>query len=417
MESKIQDALSDAEALKLQVSTSPTITTHTPSLTKQKSFQALSNAITAALQFAASATTRTQNAKVSEKSPTHATTTSVTVRQPTLSQTSTNLRREKNDMAPSAVSAQHSEIRQTILSEFLMIPSNVPKTTWDQIAGLANVKRSLQETAILPLLRPDLFTGLRRPQNILLYGPPGTGKTLLVKAVAYESQSNLFVCTSSAVTSKWMGEAEKLVRELFAMAQALVPSIVFLDEVDALLSSRKESDHEASRRLKTEFMVQMDGIRSQSNDDQQQQQQQQQQHSQHVLVIACTNCPWDVDSAILRRFPRRILVPLPDAQARSGLIEYLLKKIGKHSITSTRQLTRLVNLTEGFSGSDITAIASEASFGPQRELGHLDAMKGCKAEDLRPVVLNDFESVLANTTKSVDASLLERYDQWKQQQQ
>jgi SpoVK/Ycf46/Vps4 family AAA+-type ATPase len=213
-----------------------------------------------------------------------------------------------------------------------------------------------------------------------------------------------------------MGEAEKLVRELFAMAQALVPSIVFLDEVDALLSSRKESDHEASRRLKTEFMVQMDGIRSQSNNDDPGQQQQQQQQ-QHVLVIACTNCPWDVDSAILRRFPRRILVPLPDAPARTGLMEYLLKKIGKHSIQSKHQLTKLVQLTDGYSGSDITAIASEASFGPLRELGHLDAMKGCKAEDLRPVVLNDFETVIANTTKSVDSSLLQRYDQWKQQQQ
>ena len=173
------------------------------------------------------------------------------------------------------------------MTEFYVPPSDLQRTTWDAVAGLEIVKQSLQETAILPLVRPDLFTGLRTPQNILLYGPPGTGKTMLVRAAAHESGSHLFVVTSSAVTSKFMGEAEKLVRTLFQVARELAPCILFLDEMDALLSIRKGdgSEHEASRRMKTEFMVQMDGIRGNANNSTSDEE----KTSHHVLLIGCTN--------------------------------------------------------------------------------------------------------------------------------
>lgn len=180
-----------------------------------------------------------------------------------------------------------------IKTELYVDHSQLESTSWDDIAGLETAKQSLQETAILPLIRPDLFIGLRKPQHILLYGPPGTGKTMLVKAVAKESESLLFVCTASSLTSKWHGESEKLLRTLFQVARAAAPSIIFLDEVDALLSSRKSGDgeHEASRRFKTEFMTQVDGIvngvtRDDDDDD----------VKNHLLLIACTNCPWDVDA-------------------------------------------------------------------------------------------------------------------------
>lgn len=211
----------------------------------------------------------------------------------------------------------------------------------------------------------------------------------------------------SALTSKWMGDAEKMVRKLFQVAHELAPSILFLDEMDALLSSRKSDggEHEASRRLKTEFMVQMDGITM--NDDE--------GIGRHLLLIACTNCPWDVDSAVLRRFPRRIHVPLPDSEARRALIEYLLKKAGKHSLM-TRQISTLVDRTVGFTCSDIASIASEAAFGPLRSLGGMDVIKDCTAADVRPIQLKDFESVINDTTKSVTGAQLQRYEQWQKQQ-
>lgn len=222
---------------------------------------------------------------------------------------------------------------------------------------------------------------------------------MLVRAVARESSSHLFVCTAATLTSKWMGEAEKLVRTLFQVARENVPSIIFIDEVDALLSSRKsEGEHEASRRLKTEVMVQMEGIAKTGD--------------ANVLVLACTNCPWDIDPAVLRRFPRRIYVPLPDSEARRGLLEHLLEKAGKHSLSS-RQLDALVRRTDGYSCSDITAIASEASFGPLRSLGGLDAVRNVRAQDMRPISMADFESALSQASKSVTASHLRRFEEWK----
>jgi spastin len=183
---------------------------------------------------------------------------------------------------PSPFYNSNDPLVQTIKSDLYVDPSQLQETSWDDIAGLETAKQSLQEAAILPLIRPDLFTGLRKPQNILLYGPPGTGKTMLVKAVAKESQCLLFICTASALTSKWHGEGEKLVRTLFEVARAAAPSIIFVDEMDALLSSRKsDGEHEASRRFKTEFMTQMDGIVKGNNNN-----------GKHLLVISCTNCPW-----------------------------------------------------------------------------------------------------------------------------
>lgn len=239
---------------------------------------------------------------------------------------------------------------QTIKSELYIDPSQLQSTTWDDIAGLDDAKQALQEAAILPLLRPDLFSGLRKPRNILLYGPPGTGKTLLVKAVAHESQCLLFICTASSLTSKWLGEGEKLLRTLFQVARAAAPSIIFVDEMDALLSSRKsEGEHEASRRFKTEFMTQMDGIVKTDAGG---------ANGKNLVLIAATNCPWDIDSAVLRRFPRRIYVPLPDVTTRKALLLNLLKKAGNTSLTSS-DVTAIVKRLSGFSGSDIASIASE----------------------------------------------------------
>jgi SpoVK/Ycf46/Vps4 family AAA+-type ATPase len=226
---------------------------------------------------------------------------------------------------------------------------------------------------------------------------------MLVRAVAQESGSSLFCVTAATATSKWMGEAEKLVRALFAVAHQLAPSLIYIDEVDSLLSARKsEGEHEASRRLKTEFMVQMDGIAKAPFDG----------VSKQVLVLACTNCPWDLDSAVLRRFPRRIYVPLPDEAARRGLLSSLLKKAGRHSLTPG-QVNSLALRLDGYSCSDITAIASDASFGPLRSLGGLEAIRKVKAKDVRPITMLDFDAAMSQASRSVTAEHLGRYEEWK----
>jgi SpoVK/Ycf46/Vps4 family AAA+-type ATPase len=242
---------------------------------------------------------------------------------------------------------------------------------------------------------------------------------MLVKAVAKESQSLLFVCTASSLTSKWHGEGEKLLKTLFQVARAAAPSILFVDEVDALLSARKsEGEHEASRRFKTEFMTQVDGIasgggrrRSSSSSSSSSST----KEDAHLLLIACTNCPWDLDAAVMRRFPRRIYINLPDAETRKELVNQLLQTAGKHSLTK-QQIATIVKRLEGFSGSDISSIASEASFGPLRSLGSVQAIQSADANQIRPISFPDFEQAMDQATKSTSQDLLDKYEQWKQDQ-
>ena len=131
-----------------------------------------------------------------------------------------------------------------------------PSVNWDDIKGLADVKRTLNETIVLPILKPEIFKGLLSPsRGILLYGPPGNGKTMLAKAIATECKSTFFNCSASTLTSKWMGEGEKLMKCLFALAAERAPAVIFIDEIDRIMGARGGQEHEASRRLKTEFLI------------------------------------------------------------------------------------------------------------------------------------------------------------------
>eukprot|EP01038_Epipyxis_sp_PR26KG_P010654 gene10654-14308_t len=233
---------------------------------------------------------------------------------------------------------------QQILTEML---DSSPGVRWNDIAGLQFAKQTLQEAVILPNLRPDLFTGLRSPpKGVLLFGPPGTGKTLLAKAVATESGFCFFSISSSSVTSKYLGEGEKLMKALFEVARMKQPSVIFFDEIDALMSARKENEHEASRRIKTEFMTQVDGAATNSED--------------RILIMAATNIPWEIDEAVLRRLAKRIYVPLPDEDTRTALILHLLsKQTGKGNSIDSKKLNRIVTMTSGYSGSDLTATGKQ----------------------------------------------------------
>lgn len=226
-----------------------------------------------------------------------------------------------------------------------------PNVKWEDVAGLESAKDALKEAVVLPVKYPQFFTGKRKAwSGFLLYGPPGTGKSYLAKAVATEADSTFFSVSSSNLVSKWMGESEKLVSNLFAMAREKAPSIIFIDEVDSLCGARGEGESEASRRIKTEFLVQMQGVGSQN---------------ENVLVLGATNMPYTLDQAVRRRFDKRIYIPLPEANARATMFKVHLGDT-PHDLTE-QDFQHLAHHTEGFSGSDIQTMVKDVLFEPVRK--------------------------------------------------
>ena len=266
--------------------------------------------------------------------------------------------------------------------------------TFNDIAGLEFAKGTVEELVIWPIQNPELFTGLRKlPKGLLLFGPPGTGKTLIGKAIAHECKATFFSISASSLTSKWIGEGEKTVRALFGVAAVKQPSVVFIDEIDSLLTQRTSEENEASRRIKTEFLVQLDGAATLPGE--------------MVLVIGATNRPQELDEAARRRFVKRLYIPLPD---RSTRIELLSKLLQKNSNTLTRaEIEDLATRTDGYSGADIANLAGEASMWPLR-----DRMKNrdVQGKGLRDICHSDFVKALKSIRASVSGDDLTGYVQW-----
>ncbi|XP_042519506.1 katanin p60 ATPase-containing subunit A-like 2 [Macadamia integrifolia] len=265
-----------------------------------------------------------------------------------------------------------------------------PDVKWESIKGLENAKRLLKEAVVMPIKYPKYFTGLLSPwKGILLFGPPGTGKTMLAKAVATECRTTFFNISASSVVSKWRGDSEKLVKVLFELARHHAPSTIFLDEIDAIISQRGEgrSEHEASRRLKTELLIQMDGLM---------------RTDELVFVLAATNLPWELDAAMLRRLEKRILVPLPEPEARRAMLEELLPSVpGEEEVP----YDLLVESTEGYSGSDIRLLCKEAAMQPLRRVMVLleEKQEVVPEEELPkvgPIRHEDIKIALKNTRPS-----------------
>lgn len=231
-----------------------------------------------------------------------------------------------------------------ILNEIIVQGDEV---RWTDIAGLETAKNALRETVVYPFLRPDLFMGLREPaRGMLLFGPPGTGKTMLARAVATESKSTFFSISASSLTSKYLGESEKLVRALFALAKVLAPSIIFVDEIDSLLSQRSGTgEHEATRRIKTEFLIQWSDLQRAAAGREVTEKGKERGDANRVLVLAATNLPWAIDEAARRRFVRRQYIPLPEPATRAVQLKTLLQQ-QKHSLTDA-DIDTLVTLTDG----------------------------------------------------------------------
>jgi vacuolar protein-sorting-associated protein 4 len=230
------------------------------------------------------------------------------------------------------------------------IVTEKPNVKWADVAGLTGAKNALKEAVIMPKRYPKMFVGKRQPwKGILLYGPPGTGKSYLAKAIATESDAQFFSVSSSDLVSKWQGESEKLVKELFAMARKTGNAIVFIDEIDALVSTRSDSESESSRRIKTEFLVQMDGVGN---------------NTDGVLVLGATNIPWGLDDALLRRMERRVYIPLPDAKGREQMFRLHLGDT-PHDLAPA-DFSYLAAKSEGYSGSDLKIVTRDAIMEPVR---------------------------------------------------
>lgn len=265
---------------------------------------------------------------------------------------------------------------------------------WDDIAGLEHAKKLIKEIVVWPMQRPDLFKGLLSPpKGLLLFGPPGTGKTLIGKCIASQGNATFFSISSSSLTSKWIGDGEKMVRALFAVARCHQPAVVFVDEIDSLLTQRSDNEVEASRRIKTEFLVQLDGCTTSSDD--------------RVLVIGATNRPQEIDEAARRRLQKRVYIALPEAHGRRNIITNLLQA-QRHSLTEA-DLDEIARLTEGYSGSDMDGLCREAALGPIRSIVDFST---AVAEDVRPIAIADFHLALRQVRASVDPSELDFYVKW-----
>lgn len=252
------------------------------------------------------------------------------------------------------------EIEPSALREVFV---EVPDVNWEDIGGLADVKQELQEAVEWPLKYHGLFvhSDATPPKGILLYGPPGTGKTLMAKAAAHESEANFISIKGPELLSKWVGESEKGVREVFRKARQAAPCIVFFDEIDAIAPTRGSlgSDSHVTERVISQLLTEMDGLEVLSN----------------VIIIAATNRPDIIDAALLRpgRFDRLLYVPPPDKESRIRIFKI---HTSKKPLADDVNIDNLANQTEGYTGADIAALASAAVMLALRE--HIEKYKDPK---------------------------------------
>ncbi|CAL6355225.1 unnamed protein product [Bathycoccus prasinos] len=322
------------------------------------------------------------------------------------------------EVIPDEILKLERDIVERVIGEVLDKPGTV---SWDSIVGLEHAKNAVQELAVWPMTNPELFTGARAvPKGLLLFGPPGTGKTMIGKAVASQCKATFFSISASSLTSKWIGDGEKMVRALFAVARHCAPSVIFVDEIDSLLSARKsEGEHESSRRMKTEFLVQMDGLGGEDP-------------TKPMLLIGATNRPQELDDGARRRLAKQLYIPLPCAAARRDMILKTLNPDGdgkvKHALTE-KDLDVICEKTDGYSGSDLKNLVQEAARAPLRELfvkkkaktgsekgdggdDVVDLTKAGEAQELREIRIDDIRKAAKQVRASVTRADIEFHEEW-----
>ena len=293
-------------------------------------------------------------------------------------------------------SAEEQEIIDSISGTIL---TESPNVKWIDIAGLEGSKQALREAIVLPIMKPELFTGARKPwSGILLFGPPGCGKTLLARAAATECEATFFSVSSADLLSKWLGESEKLISSLFKVARIKAPSLIFMDEIDSVATKRGEG-HEGGgeRRVKTQLLAEIQGIKSGSK--------------KPLLVLGATNRPWDIDTAMLSRFEKKVYVPLPDLTARVGIFK--IHTAGINMAMTEEDFIELGVRSEGYSGRDISNVCREVIMLPIRELDMSGLLENNDQEVIvRDINLQDFNKTLKKVKPMTTGASLRQYEQW-----